>query len=1233
MTNSDGGVIALRGLMVQTLVTLLESLRLTPGVGEPQPLWTKISLEPKLDTEKVDVLWVYPNNRAKAVQVKSTTRAFEAWEVKQWAQELLKWDSIPGIEYELCLVGQAANLNTAALHEIPLKDDGTRICRIHRKTLDIDAFRQQAASLVGLFMEKLVDRVVKQEKCLQLVRNIESQFNDLAIRRESIDRAALIEMIRQWFEWDQPRVLPTIRVFLSAAEDVVEAATTALDQAVHSFNTLESDKQGVKFERVDWNGISSDDPLRPGSTNAGLNSTSDLFLAVLSSRLGEPGGRRGTAHKAELERAIERWQATSPGAIAFVFDGSPKVALDQPELVSKLLEKAQLQQDLKTSAQHVRILQYDSSHSDSLRNQMADHLRTIARPFVPPSATAPAEALVVATAPPAIRSPAVEHYLKRLIGETGTLRLIGLGHRAKHLSIEQAFVPLRVLCDPRDDERPVGRLSDVDTNEKFPVFLDEVFRHAARSQRRAVVLLGDPGAGKTTAARQLAWSLAMGKRSGDKFGLAEGILPVLLRLRDFPTLMTDSDGQVDSDSLLSDFLQRATQCAEVTPNLRSPGPELLQAPHLLWIFDGLDEVFETAQRKRLARSLRSIVGARPQDWFLVTSRYHGYFEKDVPLGSEYLTFHVHMLGNDEMRRFVDQWFTAVAESELTPDTTALVADKRAKAEVLGGLLASKVYSADRLRQLARNPLMLTLLCLIYDDRQDLPHNRADLYAECIKVMLEHWRRQLGVTQKYDPEGATDVLAHLAWHLHAEQRKLDAPREELRKLAAGRLARRNTNDQQGTDGAAFLNLMLGEVGILAMAGGSDDRCGFLHRTFQESLAARFATKNGKAREMAAAAASAEDDWWHETVLVSLREEHYCPEFFRAMLKEGIAERQPDLADRCLNEAKYFFHEPFLEALNDPNTPPDRVAAVLRMLRGKADRIPELGEVVRQVVGQRFRGADEIGKQIRGYAQEILAHSGGTLPDEPTGPVRVDSRTGITWVAISPGEFLMGGDQGGNERPIHRVKITQGFWLAKYPVTNQQYGLFLDSLKGKVERPEYWDDRRFNQPEQPVVGVSWHDAQQYCEWAGCRLPTEAEWEYCCRATSQGEYCFGDDPRMLGEYAWFWDNSGGQTQPVGTKRANDWGLHDMHGNVWEWCQDWYSSNYYEESPMEDPKGPLQASGRVIRGGGWDRGAAFCRSAYRGRNEPRIRRSNLGFRVALSSEPVQVRSQPRKPRRGRRR
>jgi formylglycine-generating enzyme required for sulfatase activity len=183
-----------------------------------------------------------------------------------------------------------------------------------------------------------------------------------------------------------------------------------------------------------------------------------------------------------------------------------------------------------------------------------------------------------------------------------------------------------------------------------------------------------------------------------------------------------------------------------------------------------------------------------------------------------------------------------------------------------------------------------------------------------------------------------------------------------------------------------------------------------------------------------------------------------------------------------------------------------------------------------------------------------------------------------------------------------------------VTNAQYRRFLETAGNSVEKPLYWDDRRFNQPEQPVVGVSWDAAQAFCAWAGVRLPTEAEWEYACRAGTTTEYSFGDDEKMLGEYGWFDKNSGGQTQPVGAKKPNPWGLHDMHGNVWEWCQDWFSADYYKRSPAADPTGPEKGAFRVYRGGCWLYGAECCRSAYRNGSTPEIRIEYLGFRVARS-------------------
>jgi formylglycine-generating enzyme required for sulfatase activity len=159
--------------------------------------------------------------------------------------------------------------------------------------------------------------------------------------------------------------------------------------------------------------------------------------------------------------------------------------------------------------------------------------------------------------------------------------------------------------------------------------------------------------------------------------------------------------------------------------------------------------------------------------------------------------------------------------------------------------------------------------------------------------------------------------------------------------------------------------------------------------------------------------------------------------------------------------------------------------------------------------------------------------------------------------------------------------------------------------------------------PVEQVSWEDAVEFCKKlsdlpeekaAGrvYRLPTEAEWEYACRAGSKTAYSFGESSESLGDYTYFQGNSNGQTHPVGEKKANAWGLHDMHGNVWEWCSDWYGE--YPKGAVSDPVGPREGSCRVLRGGSWYGGAALCRSAYRYWLIPSYRLDDFGFRVALS-------------------
>jgi formylglycine-generating enzyme required for sulfatase activity len=247
-----------------------------------------------------------------------------------------------------------------------------------------------------------------------------------------------------------------------------------------------------------------------------------------------------------------------------------------------------------------------------------------------------------------------------------------------------------------------------------------------------------------------------------------------------------------------------------------------------------------------------------------------------------------------------------------------------------------------------------------------------------------------------------------------------------------------------------------------------------------------------------------------------------------------------------------------------------------------------------------------------ATGLLAEVNSHIAPPPT--LTLDLGRGVTmeFVYIEPGVFKMGDAAGrDDEKPVHEVAITKGFYLGKYEVTQAQY----EVVTGR-------DPSRRKEPNRPVEQVTWNHAVGFCRLATdrtrrqFRLPTEAEWEYACRAGSAGKWCFGNDEASLGEYAWHAGDAGNQTHPVGQKRPNTWGLHDMHGNVWEWVADRYDANYYAKSPRSDPTGAVDGGGRVVRGGSWTR-IAECRSATRHRNAVDYSYLNVGFRAVVSALP----------------
>jgi formylglycine-generating enzyme required for sulfatase activity len=273
--------------------------------------------------------------------------------------------------------------------------------------------------------------------------------------------------------------------------------------------------------------------------------------------------------------------------------------------------------------------------------------------------------------------------------------------------------------------------------------------------------------------------------------------------------------------------------------------------------------------------------------------------------------------------------------------------------------------------------------------------------------------------------------------------------------------------------------------------------------------------------------------------------------------------------------------------------------------------------RHDVERLIRGIEDVVSALRsGSGARAQQRAEPTAPVEP--PKLITNSLGMNLVLIPAGEFLMGSpdsdaDARDNEKPQHRVRITRPFYLGATAVTQGQYRAVTGAIPSHFKGSD----------DLPVEQVSWEDAQAFCAklnelekeqlgGARYRLPTEAEWEYACRAGSTTRFCFGDDLARLEEYAWFNGNSDGKTHPAGQKRPNGWGLYDMHGNVWEWCGDGYERTYYANSPGADPLGPSGASARVIRGGSWLYDPRNARSANRSRLAPEDRNNYLGFRLA---------------------
>ncbi|MEO1699877.1 MAG: SUMF1/EgtB/PvdO family nonheme iron enzyme [Planctomycetota bacterium] len=711
---------------------------------------------------------------------------------------------------------------------------------------------------------------------------------------------------------------------------------------------------------------------------------------------------------------------------------------------------------------------------------------------------------------------------------------------------------------------------------------------------RVVVLLGHPGSGKSTQLRRLA--LMAATQGPDRVVPARGGHVLLLRLRDLRgEHRTLRDFAVHS--LNADGFGGAEEAVE----------SLFDAP-LLLLLDGLDEVAEH-RRLTICRLIENEVAEGEGDVAaIVTCRFLGYhpFSRDVAIkGAE--VHELKPLTADQRSTFVRNWYRCV-ELGLAADASSPPARERliAEADERAARLMDRIQerrAQSRVYALASNPLLLTSICLVHRDKGALPEKRVVLYDECVKGLLQLWRESGSIEHRVavDAESARLVLAPAAVWLHGKSGRTRAHEDEIAPEIKD--AMEQALGDRDFDVRTFLSTIRDESGLLV--GQSGDEYGFLHLTFQEYLAAEgwltrlqetAVTPKRFQKALGALVKSFGDPWWDEVfcLLFAMRgSAPFFEPFFRALIEGGKLARHSDTARDLLGDSIVFRPKPFLDVIE------------------ASERSPEEIEVAREI--------------LRSHRPDLELPDGDSSLESAAPSLRFtrEPRSGVELVDIPASAFQMGSplDEEGrfdSEWEPHEVEIA-AFRLARTPVTNEQYARFLDAHP-ELELPSKWDDERFNQPNQPVVGVSHDDAARFCDWAGLVLPTEAQWEHACRANVDGNprYWSGDDEDDLARVGWYTGNSGGALHAVGEKPENPFGLFDMHGNVWEWCRDWYSTDRRaaKAHPKAAPEkwarrfggGPI----RVLRGGGFAVTARGARSAYRFGCAPATRDPDVGFRPA---------------------
>ncbi len=811
-------------------------------------------------------------------------------------------------------------------------------------------------------------------------------------------------------------------------------------------------------------------------------------------------------------------------------------------------------------------------------------------------------------------------YLNHVFETTGRLSLAGVDPKAAtneaeaRLSLGAVYTALLTLGQENVDPQsarggPIGRVVRI---RSALAQLDEQPR---------LVLLGDPGSGKSTFVNFVAMCLAGEATNQSRANLARltaplpdekgqdekqrqpwghgRLLPVRVILRDFAARGLPEAGQKATAKHLWDFIAaelEAAGLADYAPHLRE---ELLQKGGLL-LLDGLDEVPEAQQRRlQLRETVEDFAAAYRRCRLLVTGRTYAYQKQAWRLPG-FAEAVLAPFSRGQIIRFVEHWYGHIAELRgLHPD------DAQGRAETL----KRAIFSSDRLSGLAERPLLLTLMASLHAWRGgSLPEKREELYNDTVDLLLDWWespktvRTKQGEVKilqpslaewlKVDRARVRALLNETAYEAHAGQAELTGTADVDEGRLVGGLMRLSQNPEATANPALLIHYLSQRAGLLLPRGVGVYT--FPHRTFQEYLAACYLTDHDYPDRVAELARQ-EPNRWREVALLAGAKAARGSAFAVWALVDALcyAGPGPGAAPPADSWGALLAGQALLETAN---------------LEGVSERNRPKVERVRDWLAHVLKKGD-LPVVDRALAGRIL----GWLGDPREGVLSLPPLL----TPVIGGKFLYSEEK--------RTQETGPFQAGVYPVTNAQFAPFIaaggyeqtgwwsqEGWQAKQEQswtePLYWENARWNHPNHPVVGVSWYEAEAFCNWLGhtCgqkyRLPTEVEWERLARGQDGREYPWGND--WQADRANTSESGIGQTTAVGLFPGgiSPAGAYDCAGNVSEWCADWYDK---------------EQRFRVRRDGAWGSGQYLARCAVRYFSQPYFRLYNIGFRLACQVTP----------------